>query len=42
MYFEFWNNEDTVKFVDGDLQAEQAYHIGKSFMDNAIKQGYRP
>lgn len=42
VYFELWNGDDTRKMVDGDLLPEQAYNIGKSLIDNAIKQGYDP
>lgn len=42
VYFELWSGDDTQKIADGDLSPEQAYNIGKSLMDNAIKQGYTP
>lgn len=42
VYFEIWNGADTARFVDGELSPEMAYNIGKSLMDNAIKQGYVP
>lgn len=42
VYFELWNGDKTQKFIDGDLSPEKAYGLGKLFIDNAIKQGYRP
>lgn len=42
VYFEIWTCDNITRLVDGDLLPEVAYNIGKSLMDNAIKQGYVP
>lgn len=41
VYMEMWDADDTTRVLDGELSPDEAYGIGKSLMDNAIKQGYR-
>lgn len=42
VYFEIWNGEETKRIVDGHLTPKQAYDIGMSLVDSALKQGYSP
>lgn len=42
VYVELWDHDDTRKLVDTELSPDQAYDIGKSLMDFAIKQGHEP